>query len=171
MATIRQRTQKNGELVFDIIVRYIDKGSGERVQRSMSWKPKDEGISNKKAPSHVHVIAEQFEQQVQNSLLGKTQVSNPLNITFREFCQKWLERTKRECSLAYYVKATEQLEYACAYIGGYKMTELNPAIIQSFFDQLDERRKIVTRIKPKYTILSYQSFQMAYKYRRFYSRP
>ena len=149
MATIRQRTQKNGELVFDIIVRYIDKGSGERVQRSMSWKPKDEGISNKKAPSHVHVIAEQFEQQVQNSLLGKTQVSNPLNITFREFCQKWLERTKRECSLAYYVKATEQLEYACAYIGGYKMTELNPAIIQSFFDQLDERRKIVTRIKPK----------------------
>jgi integrase len=148
MATIRKRVTKSGEVVYDIQVKTKNQGSGRLVVQTTVWKP-ETGSSDKKAERDAIIFADQFEKEVKRTLSSAAITPESPNVTFRQFCDKWLERTKKENSLTYYVKAKDCLELACDYIGGYKLKELNPAIIQSFYDKLDDRKKVVTRIIPK----------------------
>ena len=80
---------------------------------------------------------------------GATATVDTPNITFREFAAQWLEKIKRDCSLNYYVKARDSIALANEYIGGYKLRELTPAIIQNFYDKLDAMKKKISRVFPK----------------------
>ena len=148
MPTIKKRTLKNGQTVFEIQVKATDIGSGRSIRKSITWRP-EEGMSAKKAEREAVIAADKFEKEIQASISGCSTVEEPTTITFREFSLKWLERTKRDCSLSYYVKSKEHLEYTYQFIGGFKLRELSPSIIQNFFDKIDERRKKVIHIKPK----------------------
>ena len=148
MATIRKRVNKSGELVFDIQVKTKNQGNGKLVIQTKVWKP-ETNCTLKKAERDAIIFADQFEKDVKRSVSSSALTPENPNITFREFCEKWLDRTKKEYSIVYYVKAKDCLSLSCDYIGGYKLKELNPAIIQSFYDKLDERKKVVTKISPK----------------------
>ena len=148
MATIRKQTLKSGKIVYDIQVKATDKGRALQVVRTLRWNP-EKGMSEKKAEREVILVADKFEKEVIDSISGCSAVSEPTTITFRAFCDKWLEKTKRDCSISYYVKSVEQLDLACEYIGGYKLRELTPAIIQAFFDKIDARIKTIVRVTPK----------------------
>ena len=55
----------------------------------------------------------------------------------------WLERRKEELSVSYYVNCQSAITEIAASIGGYKLRELNPTIIQRFYDDLDRRERII----------------------------
>ena len=98
----------------------------------------------------VQTFAEEFERQIKATVNGATATVDTPNITFREFAAQWLEKIKRDCSLSYYVKARDSISLANEYIGGYKLRELTPAVIQNFYDKLDAMKKktYLTQTKP-----------------------
>lgn len=77
---------------------------------------------------------------------GATTASDTMNIMFREFAAQWLDRVKRDCSLTYYVKGRECIALANEYIGGYKLREITPAVIQNFYDKLDAMKKKISKV-------------------------
>ena len=148
MATVRKRKLKNGRLVYDIQVRIKDKGSGEEIVETSTWRA-DENMNEKKADNEAVIVADKFEKEVIASISGCSARSDPLTITFRDFANNWLEQTKRKWTLSYYVISKRALDFACSRIGGYKVKELTPAIIQNFFNEIDNRTHNVSIITPK----------------------
>lgn len=71
------------------------------------------------------------------------------DITLGEYANWWLERRKDELSASYYVNCQTAIKDIAASIGGYKLRELNPTIIQRFYDQLDKKEKTVTTVTAK----------------------
>ena len=147
MATIRKRARKDGE-VFIIQVKLTDKGSGQQVVRSRVWKP-EKGMTAKQAERAAAVQAELFENEVRESISGSAGINDNPNITFREFAKQWLEKIKRDHSLSYYENSIDVIEEINQFIGGYKLREITPAIIQNFFNKLDKRKRVINQITPK----------------------
>jgi len=147
LATIRKRTRKSGD-VYIIQVKFTDKGSGEQIVRSTSWKP-DKNMTPKQAERAAAVQAELFEQEVRESVSGSKGISDNPNITFREFSMQWLEKVRRDDSLSYYENSKDLLEEINQYIGGYRLREITPAIIQNFFNKLDKKKRTVSQITVK----------------------
>ena len=147
MATIRQITLKSGKITYEIQVKAKEKGSGKQIFRTMRWQP-DEGMSAKKAEKEAIIIADKFEKEFMATLTSYDSGTDPARITLREMSEKWLAQVKREESLAYYVKTQGHIDFICERLGGYKLKDLTPAIIQNFFDSIDEREKRVVRISP-----------------------
>ena len=147
MATIRKRKRKDGE-VYIVQVKLTDKGSGRQVVRSRVWKP-DPAMTDKQAERGAIVFADAFEKEVRESISGGKGIADNPNITFREFAAQWLEKIKRDHSLSYYENSKNVIEYTCQFIGGYKLRELTPAVIQNYFNKLDERKRVLSQITPK----------------------
>lgn len=161
MATIRKRARKNGD-VYIIQVKLTDKGSGEQVVRSRVWKP-EPNMTEKQAERAAAVQAELFETEVRESISGSKGISDNPNITFREFSLQWLEKIKRDDSLSYYENSKDVLEEINRHIGGYKLREITPAIIQNFFNKLDKKKRKMNQItaKPNFREIL-QSYGLSY---------
>lgn len=148
MATIRKRQLKNGGNAYTVQVKFKDKGSGKTILETTTWRP-DGKMTAKQEERAVQTFAEEFERKIKATANGATATVDTPNITFREFAAQWLEKIKRDCSLSYYVKARDSISLANEYIGGYKLRELTPAIIQNFYDKLDAMKKKILKVFPK----------------------
>lgn len=148
MATIRKRQLKNGGNAYTVQVKLKDKGSGKTILETTTWRP-DAKMTAKQEERAVQTFAEEFESQIKATVNGATATGDTPNITFREFAAQWLEKTKRDCSLNYYVKARDSISLANEYIGGYKLREITPAVIQNFYDKLDAMKKKTSKVFPK----------------------
>ena len=148
MATIRKRQLKNGGNAYTVQVKFKDKGSGKTILETTTWRP-DGKMTAKQEERAVQTFAEEFERKIKATVNGATATVDTPNITFREFAAQWLEKIKRDCSLSYYVKARDSISLANEYIGGYKLRELTPAIIQNFYDKLDAMKKKILKVFPK----------------------
>lgn len=133
---------------FRLEVDIVDKGSGERVRKSMMWQP-TEDLPAKQLLKEAQYQAECFEEEVKRGLLDGGTVMNNYNITFYEFSLLWLEKIERDCSLVHYTRSKQIVEELKKFIGGYKVRELSPLIIQRFYDTLDERKRKVVQYKPR----------------------
>lgn len=51
--------------------------------------------------------------------------------------------------MTYYVKGRDCIALANKYIGGYKLREITPAVIQNFYDKLDAMKKKISKVFPK----------------------
>ena len=51
--------------------------------------------------------------------------------------------------MTYYVKGRDYIALANEYIGGYKLREITPAVIQNFYDKLDAMKKKTYKVFPK----------------------
>lgn len=71
----------------------------------------------------------------------------------RRLCSKWLERVQKDFSVHYYEMSIESVKWINRYLGGFKLVEITPYIIQSFYDKLDEETYTVTHITPKLNAL------------------
>ncbi|MFA5676673.1 MAG: site-specific integrase [Christensenellales bacterium] len=104
-------------------------------------------MTEKQEERAVSAYANQFEENIRKTVTGVSVADNP-NITFREFSLQYLERIKREFSLAYYAHCRSSIGEVNKLIGGYKVRELTPAIIQNCFDKPDKLEKKVTKVYP-----------------------
>lgn len=148
MATIRKRQLKDGSNAYTIQVKFKNKGNGKTVLETTTWRPTTT-LTAKQEERAVQTFADGFERQIRETVSGATATLNNPNITFKDFAADWLEKTKRDCSLTYYVKAKDCIAVANDYIGNYKLREITPAIIQSFYDKLDAMKKRTSRVIPK----------------------
>ena len=148
MATIRKRQLKNGGNAYTVQVKFKDKGSGKIILETTTWRP-DGKMTAKQEERAVQTFAEEFERQIKATVNGAMPTVDTPNITFREFAAQWLEKIKRDCSLNYYVKACDSITLANEYIGGYKLREITPAVIQNFYDKLDAMKKKMSKVFPK----------------------
>lgn len=148
MATIRKRQLKNGGSAYTVQVKFKDKGSGKTILETTTWRP-NRKMTAKQEERAVQTFAEEFERQIKATVNGATATVDTPNITFREFAAQWLARVERDYSKAYYVKGKEAIVVANKYIGGYKLRELTPAIIQNFYDKLDAMKKKISKVFPK----------------------
>ena len=148
MATIRKRQLKNGGNAYTVQVKFKDKGSGKTILETTTWRP-DGKMTAKQEERAVQTFAEEFERQIKATVNGATSTTDTPNITFREFAAQWLAKVERDCSKTYYVKARDSISLANEYIGGYKLRELTPAIIQNFYDKLDAMKKKTSKVFPK----------------------
>ncbi len=147
MAYVRKIARKTGTC-FRLEVDIVDKGSGERVRKSMIWGP-TEDLPSKQLMKEAQYQAERFEEEVRRGLLDGGVAVNNYNITFYEYSLLWLEKIERECSLVHYTRSKQIVEELKEFIGGYKIRELTPLIIQRFYDSLDERKRKVVQYKPR----------------------
>lgn len=147
MATIRKRQKKSG-IVYDIQVKVKDVGGERVITKTTTWTPEPK-MSKTQQERAVAIFADQFEEQVRKAICESVTPFENVKITFREFGEQWLEKVKRDSSLNYYVRCKQVLEDANKFLGGYKIADLTPAIIQKYFDNLDSRTKITHIIKPK----------------------
>ena len=69
--------------------------------------------------------------------------------TFEEFSIKWLERVKRDKSASHYANSKLALVDINSAIGGYKLKDITPSILQYFYDRLDEKQLEIVKIKAK----------------------
>ncbi len=151
MASITKRANKKG-LVYRIQVKAKDKGSGKDIVRSMTWAM-PEGMTYKQADREVILIANDYEKKILNQLSGAGECEHDDKLTFKVFSAKWLERCKETNSLSYYVNSQNAIKLANDYIGGYKLTELTPRIIQQFYDKIDKLQNEKINIIPKVDVI------------------
>ena len=148
MATIVRRDNKSG-VTYRIQVKTKDKGSGKITVHSTTWKPAP-GMTEKQIQREVLVFADKYEQQMQAAALAaKGEAFMPADTTLAEYADRWLERRKGEVSDTYYVNLQFAIDEIKECIGGYTLRELNPAIIQNFYDGLDRKEHTVVTVTGK----------------------
>lgn len=106
-------------------------------------------MTEKQLERAVAVEADIFEKEVRNSIGGSTGIVDNPNITFKEFSHQWLEKVKRDHSITYYYHSVDLLKEINESIGGYKMKDITPAILQSYYDKLDAKIKVSIKVVPK----------------------
>lgn len=96
------------------------------------------------------VEANNFENEIK-SKISKGLVEDD-SLTFYQFASsRWLEKIKHEASVNYYQKAKNTIEFVKLHLN-YKLIDITPNIIQTFYNYLDSRKKKVITIKPKANI-------------------
>lgn len=144
MATIVRRENKSG-VTYRIQVKTKDKGSGKITTHSTTWKPVP-GMTEKQIQREVIVFADKYEDQLQAAAMAASgEKFMTAETTLADYAEWWLERRREEISASYYVSSKDAIADIAAHIDTYKLRELNPAVIQRFFDSVDKReRTIVT---------------------------
>ncbi|MEG2116963.1 MAG: tyrosine-type recombinase/integrase [Clostridia bacterium] len=148
MATIRRRDGKRG-ISYEVQVKVRDIQSGELKVKATTWKPPSD-LTKKQVEKELTLFAMNYEKEMQDLINcgSSSEIENP-NTTFKEYAEKWLERAKPNISVNYYANSLTSIEASCQYIGGYKLKDLNPRIIQNFYDKLDKLEKVTYRIVAK----------------------
>ena len=145
MASIVRRENKSGP-TFRIQVKIKDKGSGKTITHSTTWKPVP-GMSEKQMQREVIVFADQYEAQMRAASMSATgEQFMSAESTLKEYATWWLERRKDDIAATYYVNCKNAIDNIVANIGAYKLRELNPSIIQRYYDTLDKRERTITTI-------------------------
>ena len=147
MATITKRTTKSG-LTYRIQVKIKDKGSGKINVHSTTWKP-PAGLSPKQIEREVIIFADKYESDLKMSLTASNEQGISPSTLLKDYANWWLERRKDEISASYYMNCSVAIKDIVENIGGYKLCELNPTIIQRFYDKLDKKEKTVTTVTAK----------------------
>ena len=169
MPTIRKRKTKKG-IVYDIQVKIKEFITQKYIYKTTTWRP-TESISIKQEEKACAIFAEQFEKKMISLYsVSKTQIGNH-NIKVSDYTKLWLERIHKDFSLNYYEISIKSVEWICRFLGGYKVTDVTPNIIQSFYDELDNATYISTTVhaKPKLREvmseknIQYKDFRYTYK--------
>lgn len=147
MASISKRQTKSG-MTYRIQVKIKDKGSGEIKVHSTTWKP-PVGLTPKQIEREVIIYANEYENAVKAAETVVGEPNQSPETTFSEYATWWLERRKNDISASYYVNCEMTIELTKKYIGGYKLREINPTIIQQYYDKLDRAEKTVTVVTAK----------------------
>ena len=147
MASISKRQTKGG-LTYRVQVKIKDKGSGKLKVYSTTWKP-PEGLSPKQIEREVYLFADEYENTVKMTETASGQPTQSPDSTFSQYAVWWLKRRKDEIAASYYVNCETAIEITSKVIGGYKLKELNPNIIQQYYDRLDRAEKTVTVVTAK----------------------
>ena len=153
------RTNKNGEIVsYRFFYSGKDPLTGKPKQYTKTWKiPK--GLSHKEVELERKKAELEFIKESEKKSIGIYVQEN--NITFEDFAAQWLNRilTRNEESYAYYVRAKSSIELINQHFGNCLLKQINPNMIQRFYDFLCERtytKEIITVKKSLFDIIEQQ---------------
>lgn len=147
MATIIRRDGKKG-VTYKIQVAVKDVGLGKMVTKSTTWKP-EKGMTEKDIETACTIFANEFEKQVIASFTSAESEKCNVNITFRELAKKWLNRSEKIFEEGYIGLVEQSLDIVLPMIGGYKVSNITPSIVQAVFDRIDELKIKNYYITPK----------------------
>lgn len=147
MASISKRSSKSG-MTYRIQVKIKDKGSGEIKVHSTTWKP-PVGLTPKQMEREVVIYASEYENAIKALETASGEPSQSAETTFSGYALWWLKRRKNEVAASYFVNCESAIELTNKHIGGYKLKELTPNIIQQYYDKLDRMEKTVTVVTAK----------------------
>ncbi|MDE7182505.1 MAG: site-specific integrase [Clostridia bacterium] len=148
MPTIRKRRTKKG-IVYDIQVKIKEFATQKYIYKTTIWRPVEE-MDAKQEEKACALFAAIFEKKmISLYAVSKIQTVNH-NIKVTEYAKLWLERIRKDYSLNYYEMSIRSVEWICRYLGRYKVTDVTPNIIQSFYDELDNATYTTTtaHVKP-----------------------
>lgn len=147
MATFRKRQLKSG-VVYDIQVKFKEPHTNQTIVKTTVWHPENR-MTDKQAERECAIVAQKFEDDVKQLYTGSIADVPNYNITVAQMADKWLERVHKDFSVSYYERAISNVEWLKRYIGGYKIREVTPYIIQNFYDKLDREKRIIYTVKAK----------------------
>lgn len=169
MPTIRKRQTKKG-IVYDIQVKIKEFVTQKYIYKTTTWRP-TEDMHPKQEERACDIFAEQFEKKMISMYsVSKTHIVNHY-INVADYTKLWLERIRKDYSLNYYEMSIKSVEWICRYLGGYKVTNVTPNVIQSFYDELDNATYISTTVHAKPELrevmneknIKYKDFRYTYK--------
>jgi integrase len=159
MATIVKKQRKNGyAFLFQVKVR--NPATGQQIAKTKSWNPPKE-YSAKQAEREATIRADEFEREIR-ATYNKFNPNGALtpDSTFKDCATAFLKRLERQCNLevpeasfTHLATGERNLEYACKYLGHFKLRSLTSAIIQNFFDFLDGRKRTIRTVRSKPEVL------------------
>ena len=141
------RYNKGGEVVsYRFYYSGKDPMTGKPKQYTMTWKV-PRGMTNKEIELARKKAEIEFIKESEKKSNG-TFVQES-NITFEEFSTQWLNSIliRNEESYSYHVKAKGVLKILNEHFGRYQLKQINPSMVQRFYDFLCERtytKEIVT---------------------------
>lgn len=147
MATFRKRQLKSG-VVYDIQVKFKEPNSNQTIVKTTVWHPEHK-MTDRQAERECALVAQKFENDVKQLYTGSVADVPDYNITVVQMADKWLERVHKDFSVSYYEKGIRIVEKIKRYIGGYKIREVTPYIIQNFYDKLDREKRVIYTITAK----------------------
>lgn len=169
MPTIRKRITKK-DIVYDIQVKIKEFATQKYIYKTTTWRPA-ENMHPKQEQKSRAKFAEQFEQTILKLYSASKIQPIKHNIKVAEYAQLWLERIHNDYSLSYYEMSIKSVEWICHYLGGYKVTDVTPYIIQSFYDELVKATYTTTTVYAKPALrevmnkknIKYKDFRYTYK--------
>lgn len=147
MATFRKRKLKNG-VVYDIQVKFKEPNTNQTIVKTTVWHPECK-MTDRQAERECALVAQKFESEMRQLYTGSVADVPDYNITVGQMADKWLERVHKDFSIAYYERGIKTVEWIKRYIGGYKIREVTPYIIQNFYDKLDREKRVIYTITAK----------------------
>ncbi|MBE5751626.1 MAG: site-specific integrase [Clostridiales bacterium] len=160
MATIIEKERKGDKKVYLIQASVQNVGAGKRIRKSKTVVLSAK-LSPRQLEKELQKISAEFEQETKK-LYGaaKYEYGSP-DITFEEFSYKWLERIKREKSASHYANSKDALEDINPLIGGYKLKDITPSILQYAYDQIDQKEREIVKVVANSKFFSYiQQFKI-----------
>lgn len=100
MATFRKRKLKNS-VVYDIQVKFKEPNSNQTIVKTMVWHPEHK-MTDRQAERECALVAQKFESDVRQLYTGSVADVPDYNITVGQMADKWLERVRKDFSVAYY---------------------------------------------------------------------
>lgn len=169
MPTIRKRKTKKG-IVYDIQLKIKEFATQKYIYKTTTWRP-TENMHPKQEAKACTKFAEQFEKTMLKLYSSDKLPTINYNIKVVDYAQIWLERIHKDYSLNYYEMSIKSVEWICRYLGGYKVTDVTPYIIQSFYDELDKDTYNTTTVHAKLALqevmnkknIKYKDFRYTYK--------
>lgn len=116
--------------------------NGKRIVKNMTWKP-DKGMTAKQIEKELERQAAEFEQQC-----AKGEVLDR-NITFAKYVEDvWISREEHEIKVTTFARYKELLKRIIPAIGHYKLCQIQPYHLYSFYDDLREDKREDTKYVP-----------------------
>lgn len=116
--------------------------NGKRIVKNMTWKP-DKGMTAKQIEKELERQAAEFEQQC-----AKGEVLDR-NITFAKYVEDvWISRAEKEIKATTFSRYKEMLKRIIPAIGHYKLCQIQPYHLYSFYDDLRESKREDARYIP-----------------------
>lgn len=147
MATIRKRNTKS-KISYLIQVKVRDPLSKKIIVKSTTWHPSI-NMTKKQIEREVVIFADKFERETKITITGSESGIRDLNITLSEYCDKYVERRQSDLSLNTVNHYKLSIKLIKEYIGGIKLREITPCVIQNFYDKLDKLKKNIVYVKSK----------------------
>lgn len=144
MASIVKRETSKG-VSYLITTNFHDKTLQKKIRKSTTWTP-PANLSPKEIEKELQIVAEAFEQEIKENISFGLQDND---YTVESYSKIYLDYLTRSFSPTYYTRAIDIFRYINKRIGHIKLKDLNPAIIQDYFDQVENDKKITEKIVPR----------------------
>ena len=144
--TITRVDSKKGR-GYQIQFKYFDDRLKKYKYKKTTYYPDNE-LTDKQALHEATLYAEKFVKDMSHQTHQAGELDGR-KITVREYSEMWLEKIKNEKSHNFYYSAKGAIRLINENLGHLKLRDLNPVIIQDFFNKLDKTKSIEVYIKAK----------------------